>query len=134
MVNAREVDPVEAVLAMTSGGVEYSFEALGAKATAEQAWRMLRRSGTATVIGMVTKGQMLEIDPVALLMDRRLQGSNMGSNRFRVDMPRYVDFYMAGRLHLDRMIADRIPLEQINEGFETLRRGDLARSVITFPQ
>ena len=95
---------------------------------------MLRRSGTATVIGMVPKGQMLEIDPVALLMDRRIQGSNMGSNRFRVDMPRYVDFYMAGRLHLDRMIAGRIALDQINDGFETLRRGELARSVVTFAQ
>ena len=134
VVNAREVDPVGAVLEMTSGGVEYSFEALGLKATAEQAYQMLRRSGTATVIGMVPKGQMLEIDPVALLMDRRIQGSNMGSNRFRVDMPRYVDFYMAGRLHLDRMIAGRIALDQINDGFETLRRGELARSVVTFAQ
>ena len=102
------------------------------KKTAEQAFAMLAPSGVATVIGMVPEGQRLEIDPVALLYDRRLQGSNMGSNRFRVDMPRYVDFYLSGRLHLDRMIAARIPLDQINEGFDRLRQGRFARSVITF--
>ncbi|WP_413875509.1 Zn-dependent alcohol dehydrogenase [Albidovulum sp.] len=132
-VNARTCDPVEAVREMTVGGVEYSFEALGLKATAEQAYEMLRPSGTATIVGMVPEGQKLEIDPVSLLSDRRLQGSNMGSNRFRVDMPRYVDFYMAGRLHLDLMISNRIGLAQINEGFADLRKGELARSVITFP-
>lgn len=132
VIDASATDPVEAVRDLTGGGVAYSFEALGMKKTAEQAFAMLAPSGTATVIGMVPEGQRLEIDPVALLYDRRLQGSNMGSNRFRVDMPRYVDFYLAGRLHLDRMIAARIPLDQINEGFDRLRQGRFARSVVTF--
>jgi len=132
VIDASATDPIEAVRDLTGGGVAYSFEALGMKRTAEQAFAMLAPSGTATVIGMVPKGQRLEIDPVALLYDRRLQGSNMGSNRFRVDMPRYVDFYLAGRLHLDRMIAARIPLDQINEGFDRLRQGRFARSVVTF--
>ena len=56
----------------------------------------------------------------------------MGSNRFRVDMPRYVDFYMSGKLHLDQMIAKRIQLDQINEGFDDMRAGQFARSVIVF--
>ena len=132
VINAAGCDPVEAVRELTGGGVEYSFEALGMKKTAEQSYQMLCASGTATVIGMVPEGQKLEIDPVSLLMDLKLQGSNMGSNRFRVDMPRYVDFYMSGRLHLDKMVADRISLEQINEGFDALRKGELARSVVTF--
>ncbi len=132
VIDASRTDPVEAVRDLTGGGVAYSFEALGMKKTAEQAFAMLAPSGVATVIGMVPEGQRLEIDPVALLYDRRLQGSNMGSNRFRVDMPRYVDFYLSGRLHLDRMIAARIPLDQINEGFDRLRQGRFARSVITF--
>lgn len=132
VVNAAGCDPVEAIRDLTGGGVQYSFEALGLKRTSEQAFQMLRPSGTATVIGMVPEGQVLEIDPVALLYDRRLQGSNMGSNRFRVDMPRYVDFYLSGRLHLDRMISRRLPLTAINEGFDDLRAGRVARSVITF--
>lgn len=133
-IDASTCDPVDAVRELTRGGVAYSFEALGLKKTAEQAFEMLAPSGMATVIGMVPEGQKLEIDAVALLYDRRIQGSNMGSNRFRVDMPRYVDFYLAGRLHLDRMIARRIRLDQINEGFDELRSGRFARSVITFDQ
>lgn len=131
-LDASGIDPVEAVREMTRGGVDHAIEALGRKRTAEQAFEMLAPSGVATVIGMVPEGQKLEIDPVALLYDRRLQGSNMGSNRFRVDMPRYVDFYLAGRLHLDLMISQRLPLEAINEGFADLRAGRVARSVITF--
>ena len=93
-VNASEVDPVEAILDMTNGGVDYSFEALGRKQTCEQAFNMLRPSGTACIIGMVPEGQKIEIVASALIYDRRLIGSNMGSNAFRIDMPRFVDFYL----------------------------------------
>ena len=133
IINSSGSDPVEAVREITSGGVEYSFEALGTKETAEQSFRMLRPSGVATIVGMVPEGQMIEIDAAELLNDKRIQGSNMGSNRFRVDMPRYADFYLSGRLKLDQMISKRIKLEDINQGFEDMKRGDVARSVIVFP-
>ena len=132
VVNAAETDPVEAVREMTSGGVEYSFEALGLKETSEQAFRMLKVSGMATVIGMVPEGQMLEIHGADLLDDKVLRGSNMGSNRFRVDMPRYIDFYLEGRLKLDDRISRRISLNEINEGFDDMKAGEVARSVIVF--
>jgi S-(hydroxymethyl)glutathione dehydrogenase/alcohol dehydrogenase len=132
VVNAAECDPVEAVKQMTGGGVHYAFEALGLKKTAEQAFRMLRASGTATVIGMVPEDQTIEVNGAELLYDRKLQGSNMGSNHFRVDMPRFVDFYLAGKLKLDDMISRRLKLEQINEAFEEMKRGEVARSVIVF--
>ena len=131
-VNATTCDPVDAIIELTSGGVEYSFEALVRKETSEQAFRMLRRSGTATIIGMVPEGQMIEIEGADLINDKRLQGSNMGSNSFRVDMPNYVDFYLRGQLKLDRMISRRVSLEQINEAFEEMKRGEVARSVIVF--
>ena len=132
VVDASTCDPVEAVRDLTGGGVEYSFEALGLKETSEQAFRMLRRSGVATIIGMVPEGQMLEIHGADLLDDKRLQGSNMGSNHFRVDMPRYVDFYLNGKLKLDDMISSRIGLDDINGAFDDMRRGEVARSVIVF--
>ncbi len=131
-VNSASDDPVEMVRELTLGGVEYSFEALGKKETSEQAFRMLRRSGVATIIGMVPKGQTIEIEAASLLEDRRLQGSNMGSNRFRVDMPRYVDFYLRDQLKLDEMISKRIALEDINQGFADMKHGQVARSVIVF--
>jgi len=65
-------------------------------------------------------------------MEKRLQGSNMGSNRFRVDMPQYVDWYLAGKLKLDELVSATMPIEQINDGFATLRSGEVARQLITF--
>ncbi len=132
VVNARETDAVEAVMELTGGGVHYSFEAIGLKVAAEQAFRVLRRGGTATVIGMIPPPQMVELLGADFLQEKRIQGSSMGSTRFRVDMPRYVEFYLQGRLYLDQLISQRIGLSQINEAFEVLETGEIARSVITF--
>ncbi|MEM7251366.1 MAG: Zn-dependent alcohol dehydrogenase [Pseudomonadota bacterium] len=132
VINASEEDPIRAVRALTDGGVHYSFEAIGSKSATEQAWRMLRRGGTATVIGMIPVGQKVELHGPDFLQEKKIQGSSMGSNRFRVDMPRFVDFYLSGKLRLDEMISQRIKLEDINEAMSELERGELARSVITF--
>ena len=131
-INASEADAVKEVLEMTKGGVHHSFEAIGLGKTAEQAFNMLRRGGTANVIGMIPVGQTITLMGAAFLGEKRLQGSLMGSNRFPVDMPRLVDMYMSGKLKLDQMISQRIKLEQVNEGFEDMKRGELARSVIVF--
>jgi S-(hydroxymethyl)glutathione dehydrogenase/alcohol dehydrogenase len=132
VVDATQGDPVKQVLEMTSGGVHHSFEAIGLKVTAEQAFKMLRRGGTANIIGMIPVGTMIELHGPDFLGEKRIQGSLMGSNRFPVDMPRFVDFYMAGKLKLDDMISRRIKLEDVNEAFEELKRGEIARSVIVF--
>jgi len=132
VINAADVDAVEAVRELTRGGVHHAFEAIGLKQTAEQAFSMLRRGGTATVIGMIAPGVKIEIKGTDFLAEKRIQGSMMGSNRFPVDMPRLVDFYLSGKLKLDELISRRMPLESINEAFDELRRGELARSVIMF--
>jgi S-(hydroxymethyl)glutathione dehydrogenase / alcohol dehydrogenase len=132
VINASGTDPVREVLELTGGGVHYSFEAIGLKIAAEQAFNMLRAGGTATVIGMIPIGQNVELPGVAFLAERKIQGSNMGSNRFRVDMPRYIDLYLEGRLKLDELVSARIGLDDINEGFENMKAGSVARSVITF--
>lgn len=129
---AADTDPVEAVLEMTKGGVHHAFEAIGLAKTAEQAFGMLRRGGTANVIGMIPIGQTVTLPGNAFLSEKRIQGSLMGSNRFPVDMPRLVDFYMNGKLKLDDMVSQRIKLEQVNEAFAEMKRGEIARSVIVF--
>ena len=131
-VDASAEDPVGAVRELSGGGVHYSFEAIGLKSTTEQAWKMIRNGGTATVIGMIPVGTMVEIHGPEFLREKRLQGSNMGSNRFRVDMPRFVDFYLAGKLHLDDMISSRIKLEDVNDALAQLETGEVARNVIMF--
>jgi S-(hydroxymethyl)glutathione dehydrogenase/alcohol dehydrogenase len=132
VIDGSTVDPVEAVLEMTSGGVDHAFEAIGLKATAEASFAMLRAGGTATVVGALPVGVNIEVSGLALLGERKLQGSLMGSNRFRVDMPVLVDLYLQGRLDLDNLISARITLDQVNEGFATMTSGEVARSVILF--
>ena len=132
LVNAAEVNPVAAVAELTNGGVHYSFEAIGLKIAAEQAFAMLRPGGTATIIGMIPMGTKIELPGNEFLAERKIQGSNMGSNRFRVDMPRLCDLYLDGRLKLDELVSARIKLEEINDGFAAMKAGEVARSVIIF--
>ncbi len=132
-INAGEVeDVVGAVRDLTKGGVEYSFEAIGLKATAEQAFEMLDVGGTATVIGMVPSSTKLEIRGIELLSEKKLQGSMMGSNQFRTDIPQMIDLYLGGRLLLDEMVSATIPLEEVNEGYAWMKEGTVARTVVTF--
>lgn len=131
VVDASKDDAVAAVRDMT-GGVHYSFEAVGLKQTSEQAFGMLRSGGQATIIGLVPIGVKIEVDAVSLLDEKTLAGSNMGSNQFRTDMPRFVEMYMQGRLNLDEMISQTVKLEQVNEAFADMKKGNVARSVISF--
>ena len=131
-LNASNADAVKAVREMTGGGVHYSFEALGTKATAEQAFGMLRPGGTATIIGMVPLGVKIELHGYDFLRDRKLQGTSMGGNRFRVDMPRLLSLWRQGRLKLDHLISGRIKLSEINEGFAALKSGAAVRQLIDF--
>ena len=131
-INASNVDPVEMVKEITGGGVHYSFEALGTKLTAEQSFYMLRAGGTATIIGMIPFGTKIELHGFDFLRERKIQGSSMGGNRFRVDMPRLVEFYRQGKLHLDHLITGRIKLDEINEGFAALKSAAPVRQLIDF--
>ena len=129
---AGGTDVVKEVVEMTRGGVQHAFEAIGLAVTAEQSFNMLARGGTANIIGMIPAGQTISLMGAAFLGEKRIQGSLMGSNRFPVDMPRLVDFYMAGKLNLDDMVSRRIKLEQVNEAFTEMKTGSVARSVIVF--
>ena len=93
---------------------------------------MLRSGGTATIIGMIPQGTKIELDGPSFLREKRIQGSSMGSNRFRVDMPRYIEFYLQGRLKLEEMVSKRVRLDQVNDAFDDIKQATVARSVITF--
>ncbi len=131
-LNASNADPVKMVREMTGGGVHYSFEALGTKTTAEQSFQMLRGGGTATIIGMVPLGVKIELHGYDFLRDRKLQGTSMGGNRFRVDMPRLLSLWRQGRLKLDHLISGKLKLDQINDGFAALKSGAPVRQLIDF--
>jgi S-(hydroxymethyl)glutathione dehydrogenase / alcohol dehydrogenase len=135
VVNPGKVNAVEYVKDLTKGGVHYSFECVGLKQTAEQAYHMLRPRGVATIIGMIAPGMNIEIPGIELLVtEKRLQGAVMGSNRFRIDFPRLIDLYKQGRLHLDDLISDRIKLDGITGAMQNLKdnKGSVARQVVVF--
>jgi len=131
-VDASKGDPVKAIRELTGGGVEYAFEAIGLKKAAEQAFECIRPGGTATVIGMIPVGQKIELEGSVFLREKRIQGCSMGSNRFKVDMPKYVDFYQRGLLRLDEMITRRGRLEDVNDAFRAMKAGEVARTVLMF--
>ena len=132
-VSAADGDPVAQVLELTGGGVDYAFEAIGLNATVRQALAMTRKGGTMLMVGVVAVGEDVELPGFDVVInEKKILGSMMGSNAFRVHMPRYVEFYMNGQLKIDEMISARRPLEEINVCFDEMRKGAAARSVIVF--
>ena len=132
-VDASDGDPVAAVHELTGGGADFVFECIGLVPTVQQAIGMTGRGGTTVLVGVVPMQQMVPISAADLtLQEKNVTGSYMGSNRFRFDMPKYIDFYLDGRLYLDEMISSRIPIEEVNDAFDKMRKGEVARQVIVF--
>lgn len=131
-LDATDPDLAKKVIGMTEGGVNYAIEAVGRPNTAELAWTILRRGGTATILGMIAPGNEVKIAGPTFLTGKKLQGSLLGSTRFPIDMPRLVQLYLDGKLDLDTMVAERIALEGVNHALANLRTGDTVRSVIEF--
>jgi Zn-dependent alcohol dehydrogenase len=132
--DARQADLVAQVKALTSGrGADYAFVTVGSPDAVVQALGMVRRAGTVVVVGMPRVGAVAPLPMGPFVYDgKKVIGSNMGSTRLRVDIPRLVELYQAGRLKLDELITARYPLEQINEAIEAMERGEALRNVIVF--
>jgi S-(hydroxymethyl)glutathione dehydrogenase/alcohol dehydrogenase len=129
---ASDGDVVARVQEMTQGGVEFSFECIGLPATVEQCFRMLQPGGTATIVGLFAPGAKASIEAGEFFQEKKIRGSALGSARIREDIPRLVELYLQGRLNLDDLVSRRIRLDDINEGFAAMQRGEVARSVIVF--
>ena len=132
VVDAMADDAAAQILELSKGGVDHAIEAVGRPASGELAVKSLKRGGTATILGMMPLQHRVSLSAMELLSGKKLQGAIMGGNRFPVDIPRLVDFYLRGLLDLDSIISETIALEQINDGFTRMKRGDAARSVIVF--
>ncbi len=132
VVDAMADDAAAQIQELSKGGVDHAIEAVGRPASAQLAVSALRRGGTATILGMMPLNEKVGLSAIDLLSGKKLQGAIMGMNHFPVDLPRLVDFYMRGLLDLDSIIAERIPLEAINQGFDKMKTGASARSVIVF--
>jgi S-(hydroxymethyl)glutathione dehydrogenase/alcohol dehydrogenase len=124
-------DVVNEITTITDRGVDFSFEAVGMKSTAELAFRILAPGGVATIVGLVPEGQQIEVPAAALFFEeKRLQGSYMGSNNFRNDVTAYAQLYDKGRLLLDDMVSQTIGLADVNDGFTAMVSADVIRIVV----
>ena len=131
-IDASSQDPVAEIRKLTSGGADYAFEVIGIKKVVEQALACVGTGGTAVSVGVVPATDPISVRWMDLFMEKKLTGSNMGSNRFRIDIPRYVDFYLQGRLNLDDMVTRRVGLDEVNEAFRAMAAGEVLRSVVVF--
>jgi len=130
-VNSTKVDPLEAIKEITDGqGVDYAFDAIGDARVSRMCYEAVRRGGTAVIVGMAPTGSEMLIPGTIAGAEKTVKGCFYGSTRPAVDFPRLVDFYLNGRLKLDQMVTRTYKLNEINEAFDALGRGDNARGLI----
>jgi len=117
----------------TRGGVDFALEMAGSVQAFELAYRITRRGGTTVTAGLPPPDAMLQVPAVNLVAEERtLKGSYIGTSVPSRDLPRYLRLFQRGRLPVDRLLTDRLRLDQINEGFDRLREGRAVRQIITF--
>ena len=130
-VNAGDPDAMEQVKALTQGGVDVAFEMAGAIPAMELAWRITRRGGSTVTAGLPHPDRRFALPPVQLVAEERtLRGSYIGSSVPARDIPRYIEMYQRGKLPVDRLMGERLTLEDINRGFDRMASGMSLRDVI----
>ena len=134
-VNPKDIDGdiVEYLVELTGGGADYSFECIGNVEVMRQALECCHKGwGVSTVIGVAGAGQEISTRPFQLVTGRVWQGSAFGGARGRTDVPKIVDWYMEGKIDIDSLVTHTMPIEQINEAFDLMHKGESIRSVVTF--
>ena len=134
-VNPSEVegDLVAHLVELTGGGADYSFECIGNVEVMRQALECCHKGwGVSTIIGVAPAGAEIATRPFQLVTGRRWIGSAFGGARGRTDVPKIVDWYMDGRINIDDLITHTLSLDQINEGFDLMAKGESIRSVVVY--
>ncbi len=126
-------DIVPHLVELTKGGADYSFECIGNVDTMRQALECCHKGwGTSVIIGVAGAGQEIRTRPFQLVTGRGWEGTAFGGAKGRTDVPRIVDWYMAGKINIDDLITHRLALDRINEGFELMHKGEAIRSVVVY--
>jgi len=130
-VNAAEPDAAERIRELTKGGVACAFEMAGSARALELAYKVTARGGTTVTAGLPHPEQRVSLQHVSLVAEERtLKGSYLGSCVPARDIPHYIDWYRAGRLPVDRLLSERLRLDDINSAFDRLAAGESIRQVV----
>jgi alcohol dehydrogenase len=129
--NAGDADAVAEIREATKGGVDYAFEMAGSVKAMDLCYRVTRRGGTTVTAGLSHPDHRFEVQHVSLVAEERtVKGSYIGSCVPLRDVPRYIALYRQGLLPVDRLMSERLTLDQINEGFDRLAEGHTVRQII----
>jgi len=134
-VNPKEVDGdlVAHLVELTDGGADYSFECIGNVHVMRQALECCHKGwGVSTIIGVAGAGEEISTRPFQLVTGRVWKGSAFGGARGRTDVPKIVDWYMENKINIDDLITHTLPLEQINDAFDLMHKGESIRSVVLY--
>ncbi|HEY2559187.1 MAG TPA: S-(hydroxymethyl)glutathione dehydrogenase/class III alcohol dehydrogenase [Caldimonas sp.] len=133
-IDAKSIDNVvDAIVQLTDGGADYSFECIGNVATMRQALECCHKGwGQSIIIGVAPAGAEIATRPFQLVTGRQWKGTAFGGARGRTDVPRIVDWYMDGKIAIDELITHRLRLDEINRGFELMKSGESIRSVVVY--
>jgi S-(hydroxymethyl)glutathione dehydrogenase/alcohol dehydrogenase len=135
-VNPDEVghdNVVAAIVELTRGGADFSFECIGNAQTMRQALECCHRGwGESIIIGVAPSGTEISTRPFQLVTGRVWKGSAFGGARGRTDVPRIVDWYMDGKIIIDDLITNTMPLDRINDAFDLMHGGKSIRSVVVY--
>jgi len=132
LINASVDDPMAKIMELTGGGADYALECIGNVNVMTQAFSSIRFGGKFIVVGMAPLGTVFSIATYEFLLGKTVTGTVQGDINPQIDIPRYIDLYMNGKLPIDRLISKTYSLDQINEAFEALEKGQVIRSVIKF--
>jgi S-(hydroxymethyl)glutathione dehydrogenase / alcohol dehydrogenase len=124
---------VQAIIDLTGGGADFTFECIGNTKVMRQALEASHRGwGESIIIGVAGSGEEIATRPFQLVTGRVWKGTAFGGARGRTDVPKIVDWYMEGKINIDDLITHTMPLEQINHGFELMEKGESIRSVVVY--
>jgi S-(hydroxymethyl)glutathione dehydrogenase/alcohol dehydrogenase len=132
VIDASRDNPQQRVLEITGGGADYAVESIGNVGVMAQAFGSIHSAGTCVLVGAAPMADVLSLFPFEFLLGKTLKGSLLGNVRTMIDVPRYVDLYMQGKLPIDRLTAEYYTLDQINEAVAAVERGEVVRAVIRF--
>ena len=132
LINAKKEEPIGKIMELTGGGADYSLECIGNVDVMAQAFASIHYGGKFIVVGMAPLGTIITAAPFEFLLGKTITGTVQGDIIPSVDIPRYVDLFMDGKLPIDKLISHTYSLDQINEAFQALERGEVIRSVIKF--
>jgi S-(hydroxymethyl)glutathione dehydrogenase/alcohol dehydrogenase len=132
-INPTDTDPVAAIVELTSGGADYSFECIGNVEVMRQALECCHKGwGESVIIGVAGAGQEISTRPFQLVTGRVWRGTAFGGTKGRTQVPKIVDWYMDGKINIDDLITHTLSLDEINTGFDLMHAGESIRSVVIY--